>query len=46
MTSEEANYALDDLPRALKWVEGEIDAFDEVMKGKVIFVRWLPLEVL
>jgi hypothetical protein len=32
-TSKEANYAPDDLPGALKWVEGEVDAFDEVMKG-------------
>lgn len=32
--SEEANSALDDLPGALKWVEGEIDAFGEVMSGQ------------
>jgi hypothetical protein len=30
---EEASYAPNDLPSALRWIEGEVDAFDEVMKG-------------
>jgi chromosome segregation ATPase len=30
---KKASYAPDDLPIALGWVEGEVDAFDEVMKG-------------
>lgn len=34
VASEEANYAPDDLPGALRWVEGEVDVFDEVMKGQ------------
>jgi hypothetical protein len=32
--AEEANYASDDGPGALKWVEEEVNAFDEVMKGQ------------
>lgn len=32
MAAEEANYASIDAPRALKWVEEEVNAFDEVMK--------------
>jgi hypothetical protein len=30
----EVKYAPDDLPRALGWVEGEVDAFGEVMEGQ------------
>lgn len=33
-TSEEPNYATDELIIALKWVECEIDAFGEVMSGQ------------
>lgn len=32
--SEEVKYAYHDLPRALGWVENEIDVFDEVMEGQ------------
>lgn len=30
----EVKYAPDDLPRALGWVEGEVDAFGKVMEGQ------------
>jgi hypothetical protein len=32
VAAEEANYASIDAPGALKWVEEEVNAFDEVMK--------------
>jgi hypothetical protein len=32
VAAEEANYASVDAPGALKWVEEEVNAFDEVMK--------------
>jgi hypothetical protein len=33
-TLEEVKYAPDDLPAALGWVEGEVDAFGKVMEGQ------------
>jgi hypothetical protein len=32
-TSEEANHSAEDIPKALKWIEREIDDLDEVIVG-------------